>query len=202
MQRFRLILASALTIIILVVPPLLSVYSNRYVEWVLGILCVGLVAVTSAAQPWSWLRGRPAEHAPVQEWVDVDLDEDALTGVWGGTLRIWPAGSTASLRLWPIRIRIEDGVSEVAVIPAGRGAGGGYITRVLLLEHDTARGNVDLRIEINVGGRRELHRVALCRQDGRLISEDETATVTLELRPQAPLKQTRKVADETLADVA
>lgn len=166
--------------------------SSRSLEWILGLIFVVIVCVASTAGSVSRRRGGGKHPTPSRERrieqahgprskIRVDNEED-LTGRWQGTVRIWPVGPRDDLRVYPLRIVIRQGGKDVDVESTGSAEGRGRVVSAELLEQDAFGQNVDTRLVVKAAGREEAFVAPLRRQGGRLVSEDESARVTVELQ--------------------
>ena len=187
MQRNPTILAVIVALFVLCLVGTLCSFAGGYFEWFLGVaslLVVSLVSTTRIARARRGaVRRRIPAHFQAGVKSDVDADEaESLSGTWSGTARIWPLQRKACLRIYPLRVAISDGATRAHLLPGERGDAHDGVVAVEMLEYDAVTGNLDFRVVVEESGREEEFVAPVGRGAGMLISEDESARFTLELK--------------------
>jgi len=115
---------------------------------------------------------------------DEDVDEaeaPALAGLWTGTARIRPAAPAGAVEVLPLQAAFSHEPPTCCVLSSGAHRGRARIVAATILEYDVAYGTLDLQLVIDEGGRHKTFDAKLVLCSGRLVPEDDSDPVTVEL---------------------
>ena len=113
-----------------------------------------------------------------------DFDETAqrlVGGLWTGTARIWPTAPDDVMRTLPLRLAFHHRPIKTQLIPSETADDHPRIVAADIIEYDES-GDVDLRLVIDEAGRHQTVDTKLTLRSGRLVPDDETDAVTVELQ--------------------
>lgn len=112
---------------------------------------------------------------------ELDLDDSSrLVGLWSGTARIFPSRASETLKLLPLQLVIGTGGKSVEVLTGDNG-GDERVSAAQILEYDSRYGNLDLLLVLDTPSQQRRHTAQLVLKGKRIVAEDETAPVTVEL---------------------
>jgi len=119
------------------------------------------------------------EAAGLEGQAPADTD---TTGLWTGTVNIWPRNSNECLQVLPIRLLISGETRQAAVLTTGPAQQIPRIIQANVINYDPNAADLDVQLLLEQpGGRRHLE-ARLTLENNRLVHAEPAADVTVELR--------------------
>lgn len=138
--------------------------------------------VPPLVQGYATPQAQPMILVPVEDDLDADQPSDdvPVDGLWLGNVQVWPRRSGEVLRLYSIQLSLSTSPPACELIP-NLDTGGRHIASVELVEWDEMNGNLDLRLVADDAGREEKLDARLRLSGARLVPEDDSDPVTVQL---------------------
>jgi hypothetical protein len=186
-----LILAVAIVAYILLSPAYLGDY-----RWLVIALPISLAI---AREIYEHTKGqRFLSHPPRIEGIAIEpVDEDRqaaglddqtptgvdISGLWTGTVNIWPRNPNQCLQVLPLRLLFSGETRQAAILTNGPVQEAPRIIQANVIAYDPQAADLDLQLLLEQPGGHRILEARLTLKDNRLVPAEPADDVTVELRP-------------------
>ncbi|HSW45796.1 MAG TPA: hypothetical protein VLM89_09510 [Phycisphaerae bacterium] len=113
---------------------------------------------------------------------DDDAETDDLSGLWTGTVRVWPTRPQEVLQVLPVDLLITDEGRQALVILPTNARADHRIAEARILDHNPVDGHLDIQFILAQGDQQRSLEARLVARNRRLVPDDETDEITVELQ--------------------
>lgn len=121
-----------------------------------------------------------------------DLDGETtagldITGLWTGTVNIWPRNPNEYLQVLPIRLLISAESRQATVLTTGSVHEVPRVVQASVIDYDPHAADLDVQLLLEQPGGHRLLEARLILKDNRIVPAETADEVTVELRRAIPV---------------